>query len=222
MIFHDRAHAGRLLAARLEHLRAEQPVVLALPRGGVPVAREIALALDAPLDVIIVRKLGAPDQPELGLGAIGEHDVRVLNPAVVAATAATPTEIGAVEARERVEIERRRARYREGREMISVRGRTVIVVDDGIATGGSARAALRVARALGASRVVLAVPVAPPSSLAELEPDTDEIVVLDAPPHLVAVGGWYHDFRQLADDDVVRLLDRSGPPEAPGSGTIRA
>lgn len=206
MIFYDRAHAGRLLAERLEHLRTEDPVVLALPRGGVPVAREIAGALDAPLDVIIVRKLGCPDQPELGLGAIGENGVRVLNRAVVAATGATTAEIDAVEARERVEIDRRRERYREGRPMIDIAGHTVIVVDDGIATGGSARAALRVARAQGARRIVLAVPVAPPTSLTELNADADEIVVLDAPANLVAVGGWYQDFRQVSDHEVVRLL----------------
>src|SRR5688572_21507588 len=165
MIFDDRKQAGKLLAERLERYAGEQPVVLGLPRGGVPVAYEVAQALRAPLDVIIVRKLGVPFQPELGMGAIGEDGVRVLNDDIVRMAHVNEIELAAVERRERAEVERRAQRYRRGLPMVDVRGRTVIVVDDGIATGGTARAALQVARAHGARKVVLAVPVAAPETV---------------------------------------------------------
>jgi putative phosphoribosyl transferase len=207
MIFDDRKQAGTLLAERLERFALEQPIVLGLPRGGVPVAYEIAQALHAPLDVIIVRKLGVPFQPELGMGAIGEDGVRVLNDDIVRAAHINETELGAVEWRERLEVERRAQRYRRGRPMTDIRGRTVIVVDDGIATGGTARAALQVARAHGARKVVLAVPVAAPESLRSLRADADEIVVIEQPADLVAIGYWYRDFRQTSDGEVERLLE---------------
>ena len=207
MIFDDRKQAGKLLAERLERFAGEQPIVLGLPRGGVPVAYEVAQALHAPLDVIIVRKLGVPFQPELGMGAIGEDGVRVLNDDIVRAAHINETELTAVERRERAEVERRAQRYRRGRPMADIRGRTVIVVDDGIATGGTARAALQVARAHGARKVVLAVPVAAPETLRSLRADADEVVVLEQPADLVAIGYWYRDFRQTSDGEVERLFE---------------
>ena len=205
--FQDRRDAGRQLAVRLGHLQDEHPIVVGLPRGGVPVAFEVARALNAPLDVIVVRKLGVPFQPELGIGAIGEDGVRVLNDDLVRRTRVQPAEIAAVEARERQEVERRAHLYRRGRPMIPLAGRTVIVVDDGIATGGTARAALEVARAHGARRVILALPVAPRESLAELALVADEVVALETPTPFYAVGQWYDDFTQTPDDEVVRLLE---------------
>jgi predicted phosphoribosyltransferase len=162
MVFMDRADAGRRLAARLEYLRGEPVVVLGLPRGGVPVALEVARALGAPLDVIVVRKLGVPFQPELGMGAVGEDGVRVINDEVVREVGVRANELAAVQAREQAQVEARAARYRARRPREPLAGRTAIVVDDGIATGATARAACQVARAHGTARVVLAVPVAPP------------------------------------------------------------
>ena len=159
MSFLDRTDAGRRLAQRTLHLRGENVVVLGLPRGGVPVAAEVARALRAPLDVIVVRKLGVPVQPELGMGAIGEGGVRIINPEVVAIAHVTDAEIAAVERRERAELERRARRFRGERRRTPLTGRTAIIIDDGIATGSTARAACQVARAQGAARVVLAVPV---------------------------------------------------------------
>jgi putative phosphoribosyl transferase len=202
----NRREAGRLLASRLASLRTRSPIVLALPRGGVPVGAEIARALGAPLDVIVVRKLGVPFQPELGMGAVGEGGVRVVDEEIVAATHVTPGEFATVEERERVEVERRSRRYRGGRPMVSIEGQTVVVVDDGIATGGTVRAALKVARAHGAREVVLAVPVAPPDTLRALASDADDIVVLGTPQPFFGVGQWYEDFRQTSDDEVIALL----------------
>src|ERR1019366_2009760 len=162
MQFADRVDAGRRLAAKLGPLQGEDLVVVGLPRGGVPVALEVARALDAPLDVIVVRKLGGPVQPELGMGAIGEGGVRVLNAGVVRLARVSSDELATVERRERVELERRARRFRGDRPPVRLDGKTVVVVDDGIATGSTARAACQVARAQGASRIVLAVPVAPP------------------------------------------------------------
>jgi putative phosphoribosyl transferase len=207
MIFGDRKQAGKLLAERLERYAGEHPIILGLPRGGVPVAYEVAQALHAPLDVIIVRKLGVPFQPELGMGAIGEGGVRVLNDDIVRMAHVSETELAAVEQRERAEVERRAQRYRRGLPMADLRDRTVIVVDDGIATGGTARAALQVARAHGARNVILAVPVAAPDTVNSLRADADEIVVIEQPENLVAIGYWYRDFRQTSDSEVERLLE---------------
>jgi len=171
------------------------------------VAAEIAEVLDAPLDVIVVRKLGVPSQPELGMGAIGEDGVRVLNESVVRNLGIRPEDIDAVEDRERAELERRARTYRQGRSMVGLRGRTAVVVDDGIATGGTARAALQVARAHGARRVVLAAPVAPPETIARLGQDADEVVCLETPAAMMAIGGWYRDFTQTTDTEVIRLLE---------------
>jgi putative phosphoribosyl transferase len=205
--FADRRAAGRELAARCAHLRETDPVVLGLPRGGIPVAFEVARALAAPLDVIVVRKLGVPYRPELGMGAIGEGGVRVLNHDVIAFAGVSAADFESVEAREREEVERRARRYRGDRTMVPLTGRTVIIVDDGIATGGTARAAVQVARAHGASRVVLAVPVAPPDMVAEMAAVADEVVVVDTPSPFFAIGEWYRDFGQTSDDEVVELLE---------------
>jgi len=204
--FRDRRDAGHRLAQLLRPLAGEHPVVVGLPRGGVPVAAEVARALRAPLDVIVVRKLGVPWQPELGMGAIGEGGVRVLNERIVAAEGVSADQLAEIEQRERLELERRALAFRGGRPMIELSGRTVIVVDDGIATGGTARAALQVARAHGARKVVLAVPVAPPETVEALLGDADEVVAVETPRDLWAIGAWYQDFTQTTDDEVVACL----------------
>ncbi len=224
MPFADRSDAGRQLAARLEYLRDDRPVVLALPRGGVPVGFEVARALDAPLDVIVVRKLGVPFQPELGMGAIGEEGTRVLNPTVVRDAGVSEEQIAVVEQRERTELERRIRRFRGNNERVHIAGRTVIVVDDGIATGSTARAACRVARHQGAARVVLATPVAPSESLESLAYDADEVVCVESPEYFFAIGQWYSDFSQTPDNEVVALLERArergrSPVETTGGET---
>jgi putative phosphoribosyl transferase len=215
--FVDRVDAGRRLADRLQHLRGQDAVVLGLPRGGVPVAFEVAQALDAPLDVIVVRKLGVPFQPELGMGAIGEDGVRIINPEVVQLARVSDAELAEVEQRERVELERRARRFRGDRPRVSLAGKTAVVVDDGIATGSTARAACQVARAEGASRVVLAVPVAPPGWTARLEGAADELVCLETPEPFFAIGQWYADFSQTADEDVIDCLERHAAGPAVGA-----
>jgi len=209
MSFLDRSDAGRRLANRMLHLRGADVVVLGLPRGGVPVAAEVARALGAPLDVILVRKLGVPVQPELGMGAIGEGGVRIINSEVVAIAHVTDAEIAAVERRERAELDRRARRFRGDRRRTPLAGRTAVIIDDGIATGSTARAACQVARAQGAVRVVLAVPVAPPSARSALAADADEVICLETPGHFLAIGEWYRDFSQTSDQEVVSLLRRA-------------
>lgn len=221
-MFKDRVDAGRLLAERLRHLRGQDVVVLGLPRGGVPVAFEVAQALKAPLDVILVRKLGVPFQPELGMGAIGEDGVRIINAEIVRDARVTDQEIAAVEQRERAELERRAQRYRGARPRISLQGKIAVVVDDGIATGSTARAACKVAQAQGAARVILAVPVAPPDSVAALRVDVDEVVCLDSPEWFLAIGIWYDDFSQTPDEQVVRLLEQAAAAAAEESATAAA
>ncbi len=207
MPFRDRHDAGMQLAALLGDLAAEHPVVLALPRGGVPVAFEVARSLDAPLDVIVVRKLGFPGQPELAMGAIGEDGARVVNEDLRRRAGVSDADLAVVERRERSELERRAARFRSGRRPVPIAGRTVVVVDDGLATGSTALAALQVARAHGAARVVLAVPVAPPETIHEMRRHADDVVCVETPASMVAIGPWYDDFRQTSDEEVVRLLD---------------
>jgi putative phosphoribosyl transferase len=202
--------AGEQLADALTSLALSRPVVLALPRGGVPVGAEVARVLGAPLDVVLVRKLGVPSQPELAMGAIGENGVRVLNPEVIHGVGISEAQIARVEARERAELERRARQYRGERGPASVIDRTAIIVDDGLATGSTARAAIEVVRALGAERVVLAVPVAPPDTVAALERVADAVVAVVTPTPMWAIGAWYDDFSQTSDDEVMRLLDVSG------------
>jgi putative phosphoribosyl transferase len=209
-VFVDRGDAGRQLGRRLQHLRAEDVVVLGLPRGGVPVAAEVASALGATLDVIMVRKLGAPQEPELAMGAIGEGDVRVLMSEKMRRAGVTDDEMASVERRERVELERRARLFRGERTQISMVGRTAVVVDDGIATGSTARAACQVARAQGAARVVLAVPVAPFDWTLRLHDVADELIALATPRLLRAVGEWYIDFSQSSDQEVVACLRSAG------------
>lgn len=209
MRFVDRADAGRRLAAQLSYLRDEPVVVLGLPRGGVPVAYEIATALGAPLDVVVVRKLGVPFQPELGMGAIGEDGARVVNPEVVRMAGVTERQIAEVEARERAELERRARRFRGDRPRVPLTGRTAVVVDDGIATGSTARAACEVARAHGASSVMLAVPIGSVDVAERFAGIADEVVCLVTPDMYFAVGQGYRNFTQTSDDEVVALLDRA-------------
>lgn len=205
-IFEDRVDAGRQLGRRLAELRGQDTVVLGLPRGGVPVAFEVAAALDAPLDVIIVRKLGLPYQPELAMGAIGEGGVRVLDDQVLTHSRVTDSELQSVEDHERAVLENRVARFRKGRGREDLTGRIAVIVDDGIATGSTARVACRIARKLGAARVVLAVPVAPADTLAALT-EPDELVCLATPRQFTAVGYHYRDFSPTEDDEVLQLLD---------------
>ncbi|MGO9217853.1 MAG: phosphoribosyltransferase family protein, partial [Streptosporangiaceae bacterium] len=214
MPFLDRADAGRRLAGLLTGERGEDTVVLGLPRGGVPVAYEIARALSAPLDVILVRKVGLPAQPELAMGAIGEDGVRVVNDDVVEAEHVSDQQFGRVEALERAELSRRADRYRTGRPRVPLAGKTAIVVDDGIATGSTARAACQVARAHGAARVVLAVPLAPQASIDALASVADEVICAEAPEPFLAIGQWYRDFEQTGDDEVVALLRRAASAPA--------
>jgi len=209
MPFRDRREAGRRLAERLSGLRASSPLVLGLPRGGVPVAFEVAKALGAPLDILVVRKLGVPYQPELGMGAVGEDGVRVLNADVFRQAGVTEAQLAQVEARERAEVAERATRLRGGRPAIPLQGRTVVIVDDGLATGGTARAAVRVARERGAARVILAVPVAPPETVGTLRRDADDVVAVETPEPFFAIGGWYSDFSPTSDDEVLELLVRA-------------
>lgn len=215
-LFRDRTDAGRQLASLVEHLRAADTVVVGLPRGGVPVAWAVADELDAPLDVILVRKLGVPVQPELAMGAIGEDGVRVIDADIVRATGVSDAMLDAVETRERAELERRAERYRAGRPRTPLTGRRVVVVDDGVATGSTARAACQVARTEGATRVVLAVPVAPPDWTRRLGAAADDYLAVAVPDSFSGVGQFYQDFSQTSDGEVIRILDTaaSRPPVA--------
>ena len=207
MRFADRHDAGRRLAERLRALATDEPVVLGLPRGGVPVAVEVARALAAPLDVILVRKLGVPSRPELAMGAIGEDGVRVVDATLVERLGISERALARVEARERTELERRARRYRGERTPIPITGRDVVIVDDGLATGATARAAILVARARAARRVVVAVPVAPPETVVALGDQADEVISLETPSTMVAVGAAYVDFSPTSDEEVVALLE---------------
>ena len=205
--FSDRREAGRELARLLLNARlSDDALVLALPRGGVPVAFEIALALGAPLDVFLVRKLGTPGHPELAMGAIASGGVKVLNDEVVQALAIPPHLIDAVAEREQSELERRESAYRQGRPLPSLRNRTVVLVDDGLATGSTMKAAVQAVKQQNPGRVIVAVPVGAPETCRALRAVADEVICARTPAHFSAVGEWYRDFAQTTDDEVTALL----------------
>ena len=214
MRFRDRTEAGRLLARRMAQLQGKDVVVLGLPRGGVPVAAEVARALGAPLDVIVVRKVGVPSQHELAMAAVGEGGVLVVNDRVVGMANVGAEELARAQERERAELESRVRHFRGGRERLALTGRTVVLVDDGIATGSTARAACAVARALGAARIVFAAPVGARAATRQLATDVDELVCLETPQDFRAVGQYYVDFRPTEDGEVIELLqDAAGAAE---------
>lgn len=211
-VLKDREEAGERLAERLERLRSRHPVVLALPRGGVVVGFEIARRLGVPLDVLIVRKVGAPENPEYGLGALVEDGTQLIDEQRVRSAGYSPHDLEPTIREELAEIRRRAAAYRGGGALADVRGRTVILVDDGVATGVTLRAAIRAVRSKGPERIVVALGVAPRDTIHQLEREADEVVVLAAPELFFAVGEWYRHFDQVSDDEVQRLLRRSRSP----------
>ena len=205
--FADRYGAGRLLAERLQtYAGRTDVVVLGLPRGGVPVASEVAAALGAPLDVFVVRKLGVPSQPELAMGAIATGGVRVLNDDVIALAGITPAIVERVSLEQQRELERRERAYRDGRPAVPLAGKVVVIVDDGLATGSTMRAAVAAIRRLGPSRVVVAVPVGAPDTYRMLQKIADEVICLQTPERFTAVGNWYDDFSQTTDEELRTLL----------------
>ena len=211
--FRDRRDAGRQLGVRLSQLQAEHPIVLGLARGGVPVAFEVARALASPLDVLVVRKLGVPFHTELAFGAIGEEDTRVLDTEMIQRLGLSRKRVKATIERERIELTRRVELYRSNRTALELLGRTVIVVDDGLATGATARVALEIARTRGAEKIIVAIPVSPPETIAELKGLAVKVISLQVPLGFLAVGEWYDDFTQTTDDEVTSLLRRSSIKE---------
>ena len=219
MPFRDRADAGHKLAMALAGYKDQHPVILALPRGGVPVAAEVSAALNAPLDLVLVRKIGVPFQPELAMGAIvdGDKPVVVRNEDVIALAGIDESEFNAICDGELAEIERRRQRYLGNRRRVDIAGHTAIVVDDGVATGATTRAALRATRMRNPKRLVLAVPVAAADAIVGLRGEADDIVCLEDHEFLGAIGIYYADFRQVPDEDVIAILKRfrvQGPKDA--------
>ena len=218
--FVDRSDAGQRLAEKLKPYAGDRPVIFALPRGGVPVGAEVARSLEAPLEVIVSRKLGAPDQPEFGIGAVAPRGVRVLNERAVRILGIPEDYLERVTERESAEVERRLRLFRGDRPYPNLDGRTAILVDDGLATGVTARAALHTLRRMRPGKLVLAVPVCAPQTASLIKSEADDLICLVAPTNLEAIGLWYRDFRQVPDEEVVRLLEearrRTGPePEAP-------
>jgi putative phosphoribosyl transferase len=222
-MFRNRSDAGRRLARVLVGTKDQHPIVLALPRGGVPVAAEVARALDAPLDLILVRKIGVPFHPELAMGAVvdGSAPLVVRNEEIIKLARVSEEDFASVRNHELAEIKRRRARYVGERSHPDLKGRTVIVVDDGIATGASTRAALRAVRRQNPSRLILAVPVAPTSTLQELSEEADEIVCLEDHEPFGAVGAYYADFGQTSDEEVTTLLANSQVEPSPARAGTR-
>jgi len=220
MTFRNRAQAGRLLAAELHRFEGRDPVVLALPRGGVPVGLEVARALRAPLDLVLVRKIGAPHQPELAVAAVvdGEKMEVVLNDEAIAGLGLPAGYVEREAVRQVAEIERRRRLYLGGRERAAVEGKTALVVDDGIATGATMRAALRAVRRRRPGRLVLAVPIAPPDTVEALRHEVDEVVCLSMPADFFAIGQFYADFDQVGDDEVRALLEQAAAYAKPAAG----
>ena len=226
MLFQDRFEAGRLLASRLSQFANRNDViVLGLPRGGVPVAFEVARILKSPLDVFVVRKLGVPGEEELAMGAIASSGIRVVNRNVVDALGIKNDQIERVAAEQQTELERREREYRDGRPMLEVRGRTAILVDDGLATGSSMRSAVAALRKRDPAQIVVAIPVAAPSVYQELKSEADQVVCVATPEHFVAVGQWYLDFRQTGDEQVRELLALNQrafcPPRSSIGGLLR-
>ncbi|MGV7222649.1 MAG: phosphoribosyltransferase [Nitrospinales bacterium] len=209
MLFEDRTEAGKLLAEKLEKFRDEHPVILALPRGGLPIGYEISKALDAPLDIILVRKIGAPGSPELAIGAVvdGDEPELVLNERVVSLYNSPVDYLEEQKQKQLEEIERRRKLYLAGRPPINVEGKTAIIVDDGIATGSTALAAVHALKRKNPKRVVIAVPVAPADSMQKFEQEADEVICLHNPTPFFAIGAFYNNFNQLTDEDVINILD---------------
>ena len=221
MPFFDRSDAGRQLAKALDRYRREDVVVLALPRGGVPVAAEVAAHLKAPLDLLLVRKIGVPDQPELAMGAVidGAEPVVVRNDHVIRLACVSAGEFKQACRKELAEIERRRQRYLGERQPVDIAGRVAIVVDDGIATGATVRAAIGGLKRRNPSKIVLAVPVAPPDTIASLQQEADEVVCLEQPESFAAIGFYYSDFDQVNDEDVIEMLSASTVATAPAGAT---
>lgn len=207
-MFKDRSDAGRQLAERVAALNLDDPVIYALPRGGIPVAIEVAKRLQAPLDLVIVRKIGAPGWPEVAMGAVvdGDDPQTIINEDVYAATGSDSAGLERARRRELEEIERRRRRYLGDRPHVSPSGRVAVIVDDGLATGATARAALAAVKRQGAALTVLAVPVAPAETIDEMRAEADEVVVVHTPAQFWAIGPFYNDFHQLSDDETVELL----------------
>ena len=211
MVFRDREDAGARLSEALAGYEGKDVVVLALPRGGVPVAAAVARRLSAPLDLLLVRKIGVPWQPELAMGAIvdGDPPIIVRNEGVISAGHIPEDDFTRLAEQEKTELERRRQRYLAGRTLADVAGKTVIVVDDGVATGSTMKAAVRGLRDREPAEIVVAVPVAPPETVAALEVEVDAVVCLEVPRDFIAIGQFYDDFRQLSDDEVTRLMGAS-------------
>ena len=222
MVFPDRIAAGRMLGARLAQFANEKPpLVLALPRGGVPVAFEVAMALHAPLDVFLVRKLGFPGQEELAIGAIASGGARLLNAAIIRSLHLPPEQVEAVTQQETKELERREHLYRGDRAAPEIQGHTLIIVDDGIATGSSMRVAITALRQKNPRKIIVAIPVAPFATCKRLQREADAVVCLSTPSDFYAVGEWYRDFSQVSDATVRELLDRAPNPRPTDESTLK-
>ena len=222
MIFLNRVDAGRKLAKKLDaYARRKDVLVLGIPRGGVPVAFQVAAELSAPLDVFVVRKLGAPSQPELAFGAIATGGIRILDAQIVESLGISDMEIELIAARERQELNRRERVYRGGRPPLNLDGKTVVLVDDGIATGASTRAAITALRELKPARIVLAVPIAPASTCRHLRSEVDDLICLDTPETFYAIGEFYEDFLQVSDEEVTNLLQLNVEQRAQEVATTR-